>query len=81
MKYKTGDKVLIRNDLKIDNVYNDYYYNEYMHEFKNKLATITNYYTIDGNKVYTIDLDNGMWFWNSEMFSGKLVGNKIIEGE
>ena len=36
MKYNIGDKVLIRNDLKVDNHYGGYGFNSHMNNFKNK---------------------------------------------
>ena len=80
MKYKVGDMVLIRDDLMIDYYYGGCYFNHYMINFKNKLATITFVYGVGVDTRYSINLDDGICNWTDEMFSGKLIGNKILKG-
>lgn len=63
MKYKVGDKVKIREDLVIDEIYGDNSFAEEMEQYKGKTATITDTYF----GKYEIDIDNGNWCWTDEM--------------
>lgn len=75
MKYKVGDKVLIRDDLLVDetyfddnNMHNDVA-NEDMVELAGQIATIIRL-TATG---YRINLDNDRWNWMDDMFDGKVT--------
>jgi hypothetical protein len=61
MKFKVGDKVTVREDLSRHewNVVSD------MEQYCGKVATITGAKGID---EYSIDLDDGWWYWNDSMF-------------
>lgn len=72
MKYKIGDKVLIRKDLVTDECGSDSVVSE-MLKYRGKIATIKRYTDI----AYMIDLDGGSWGWTNEMFKGKVDGKKI----
>lgn len=73
MKYKIGDKVRVRDDLRLEEVYkmdNGTDYDSVVFEMlklKGKEATILTY--TDSNK-YLISEDGGCWNWTDEMFSG-----------
>ena len=84
MKYKVGNKVKIREDLKVEHLYGGRaWVTQGMHDLGGKIATI-----VDVNKrkgVYCIDLDNSEYLWVDEMFedTGRQVvinvdGNKVI---
>lgn len=79
MKYKVGDKVLIRDDLLEDETYYDddeIYHdtvNDSMVLFGGQIATITSI-TSTG---YRINLDNSRWNWMDDMFNGKVKGIDI----
>jgi len=61
MKFEVGDKVTIREDLSRHewNVVSD------MELYRGKVATITGVKGIDD---YSIDLDDGWWYWEDRMF-------------
>ena len=63
MKYNVGDKVKIREDLVIDNVYGVDSFVDEMEKYKGRTAIIT-----DVSDRYQIDIDNGEWFWTDDMF-------------
>ena len=66
MKYKAGDKVRVRKDLKINLSYGDDVFAEGMEKFKGKPVTID---YIEREK-YCIQEDNNNWAWTDEMFEG-----------
>lgn len=66
-KFKVGDKVKIREDLEVDVVYGGAIFMEDMKEYRGMVATII---SIDYDGKFTIDLDNGKWFWTNKMFEG-----------
>ena len=61
MKYKVGDKVRVRKDLVLDNVYGGVCYVDAMDELKDKEAIITKV----GNIAYQIN--NSEFWWTDEM--------------
>ena len=68
MKYKVGDKVLVRKDLEHDKRYSDVRFDKDMEKYKGAQATITE---VDKKfKVYRIDLDKGFFSWGDDMFEG-----------
>ena len=75
MKYKIGDKVRVREDLKIDDKYGGCLFARGMKRFKGKEVTITN--TLDNYNRYLIE----GYKWTDEMFedveSGVLMKFKI----
>lgn len=66
MKYKVGDKVKIREDLKDDEVYGNGYWDATsdMVSRGGMIATITEC----EEDSYRIDVDNGFYSWVDEMF-------------
>lgn len=85
MKYKVGDRVKIREDLVVGNVYGAEVFVEDMGHYKGNMATIT---AICGD-TYRINIDNEdsvrHWHWSDEMFEEKYeyhtlkfnVGDKV----
>ena len=71
MKYKVGDKVMIRKDLNegtkcISGVI------YHMVKFKGKIVTISKRKTLQS---YGIEEDGGKWSWDAEMFRGMRIRN------
>lgn len=76
MKYKVGDKVRIKSnqwyitnkdDLgRVKTKSNSF--NNNMSEYCGMVATITNIGTGFKKIDYSIDIDNGEWYWNEETF-------------
>lgn len=63
MKFKVGDKVRIRKDLKSRERYNGISFTVEMEEYRGKVAKITK--IIFDN--YKLDIDDGEWFWSDNM--------------
>lgn len=64
MKYKVGDKVKVREDLKVGRYYSGVYFNEEMAKLKGKVVEIKDVYSIS---YYIKECG---YFWTDEMFSG-----------
>ena len=65
---KVGDKVKIKQDLVLGEVYNHCGYHAPMEKYAGKVATITNVVQDSEAEVnYNLDIDKGKWFWDSEM--------------
>lgn len=81
MKYKIGDKVRVRDDLRLEEVYkmdNGTDYDSVVFEMlklKGKEVTILTY--TDSSK-YLISEDGGCWNWTDEMFLGLAVSRPKI---
>lgn len=65
MKYKVGDKVLVRPDLEEDKKYGDEVVMSDMLFFRGKIVTIEH---IDHPNCYRIKEDPDQWHWTDEMF-------------
>ena len=79
MKYKVGDKVKIREDLRVEHLYGGRaWVTQGMYNLGGKIATIVDVSEHEG--VYCIDLDNSSYIWTSEMFEdvNKDVGKRIV---
>ena len=68
MKYKIGDKVLVRLDLEENKKYGDEVVISDMLDFKGKIVTIEH---VDYPNHYRIKEDPDQWHWTDEMFSEK----------
>ena len=68
MKYKIGDKVLVRSDLKEGKKYGDEVVISDMLFFRGKIVTIEH---IDHPNCYRIKEDPDRWNWTDEMFIEK----------
>ena len=68
MKYKIGDKVLVRPDLIEGRKYGDEVVMSDMLYFKGKIVTIEH---VDHPNHYRIKEDPDQWYWTDEMFSEK----------
>lgn len=71
MKYKVGDKVLIRSDLKYGNDYGETYFNREMEKYCGKTLTVESV----SNVGYTF-LDLSYWNWTDEMIERKIMFTK-----
>ena len=68
MKYKIGDKVLVRSDLEEGKTYGDEVVMSDMLYFKGKIVTIEH---VDYPNCYRIKEDPDQWHWTDEMFDEK----------
>ena len=68
VKYKIGDKVIIREDLKEGKLYGYYSVNEDMFSLRGKIVTICDI----GYNFYILKEDIHKWCWTDKMFSGKV---------
>lgn len=64
MKFKRGDKVKIRKDLKLGVIYNDCGFVGGMEEYRGKTATVLELMRDDW---YKLDIDDYGWTWSDEM--------------
>lgn len=69
MKYKAGDKVKVRNDLKGGDCYGTEYFNEDMEKYKGQTVTIE----AVRSDVYYIQEDEETFYWTDEMFEDKNI--------
>ena len=80
MKYKVGDKVRVREDLKADNWYGNEIVVSGMTRLKGKIVTISK---VRYDK-YEIEEDNKIWWWTDEMFlpiTKYKIGDKVLVRE
>ena len=68
MKYKIGDKVLVRSDLEEGKKYGDEVVMSDMLFFRGKIVTIEH---VDHPYCYRIKEDPDQWHWTDEMFDEK----------
>lgn len=73
MKYKVGDKVKVRKDLKLGGTYGEYYVTNNMHKLAGDTVTISSVHDY-GYKIFE---DNGICHWADKMFDP--VAKKLIE--
>ena len=65
---KVGDKVKIKQDLVLGEFYNHCGYHAPMEKYAGKVATVTEVFDYEiGYPNYSLDIDKGKWFWDSEM--------------
>lgn len=78
INYSIGDKILVRNDLRIGDSYGNCMFTLPMASLRGKIVTICaqNFY----NRFYINECVIA-YFWSSEMFEGKIIGNKVIRNE
>lgn len=80
MKYKVGDKVRVRRDLIINNIYGNYFITTDMKPYVGKTMTISHV----GNHAYHFKEDKYNWCWTDEMLEDVeditilVEGNKVI---
>lgn len=77
--YKVGDKVKIREDLEIDERYNELFFVKDMEKYKGKIATITRVSPIQ--RSYDIDIDDGEWSWADDMLKACINNNTVMTVE
>ena len=75
MKYKVGDKVKIREDLKVGEIYGGCRFEEEMGDFRGKVVSITDVNRMD----YCIASSD--CYWTNEMFEDKVNNNIHIHTE
>ena len=74
-KYKVGDKVVVRKDLKDNNIYDSVIATEEMEELAGKTVTITRVKI----GAYNIKEDHGEYNWSDGMFESKVRKSKTDE--
>lgn len=75
MKYKVGDRVKVRKDLEVGQVYGDCDFIEEMKEFRGKIMTV--------EKVYYSSYylhGGGTWHWSEEMLEDVESINILVRG-
>ena len=78
MKYKIGDKVLVRSDLEEGKIYGDEVVMSDMLFFRGKIVTIEH---VDHPCCYRIKEDPDQWHWTDEMFipvTKYNIGDKVL---
>lgn len=70
MKYKVGDKVRVRTDIKSGEQFGSHFFTENMQKYAGKIVTISRD-TFSGGG-YDIIEDNGAYVWKDEMFDEPL---------
>jgi hypothetical protein len=81
MKYKVGDKVRVRKDLKVSSGYGEDSFIENMKKYSGKTMTVGK---IVKNCKYKLKEDTGHWNWTDEMLEDAediiilVKGNKVI---
>lgn len=66
--FNVGDKVRIREGLQLDKFYGDCMYVRDMVQYEGKVATVTEVFDYKTDYPnYSLDIDKGKWFWDSEM--------------
>ena len=66
--FNVGDKVSIREGLQLGEFYGDCMYVRGMLQYEGKVATVTEVFDSEtGCPNYSLDIDKGKWFWDSEM--------------
>ena len=75
-KYEVGNKVLLRKDLEVGELYKDCSLTKSMKQYLGKEAIIKE---VDYDGDYKIDLDDGEWCWTDDMIEKKIlqVGDKV----
>jgi len=76
MKFKVGDKVRVRKDLK-QGIYGNINYISCMDEYKDKIATITE--ILEFNNCYMLDIDRNAYYWSGEMLEPIESGEKVAK--
>lgn len=78
MKYKIGDKVKVRGDLEVDEIYGSVeYFIDEMEKYKGTIVKIKDF--IDGS--YLIEEDNGAFVWADKMFEDSECKRFNAKGE
>ena len=76
MKYKVGDKVIVRSDLEVNMDYGSQTFVREMSQYIGKVVTISETYS----NRYNIKEDEGEWSWTDEMFD-ELVDDELTAEE
>ena len=75
LKYKVGDKVIIRRDLEVEERYGCNVFTKSMEQFKGKLVTIIDVSCVIDKTFYTIKEDGMNFFWTDKMIECKVYDN------
>ena len=73
MKYKVGDKVRVRKDLRVGSAYNHWIVVDAMMKYRGKTVTIA----VVGYNSYFIKEDGASWSWTDEMLE-PICNEKIV---
>lgn len=74
-KFKVGDKVRVKRDLKSDTIVGDYYFNEHMADLRGEIFTIKEIIKEVGYLYYRMEGND--WSWDEEMLE-EIEGEIII---
>ena len=66
-KFKVGDKVRIKKDLKVGNWYGCCYFSTYMKKYRGETATIKGCYWDIGGVYFRLDINSDSFCWSSSM--------------
>ena len=75
MKYKVGDKVKVRENLKTGKTYGEMFFSEQMKEHRGQIVTIK----VVNDEGYHIEEDKQNWYWSDEMLEDVKEENTISE--
>ena len=75
MKYKVGDKVKVRENLKTGKTYGKIFFYEQMKEYRGQIVTIK----VVNDDGYHIEEDKQNWYWSDEMLEDIKEENTISE--
>ena len=77
MKYKVGDKVRVRKDLRVGLAYNHWLVVDAMMKYRGKTVTIA----VVGFNSYLIKEDGASWLWTDEMFEAACAEKIVITSD
>lgn len=66
-KFKVGDKVRIKKDLKVGNYYDNCYFSTYMKKYRGETATIEKCCMDSGGVFFRLDITGEHFCWSSSM--------------
>ena len=80
--FNVGDKVSIREGLQLGELYGDCGYVRDMLQYEGKVATVTEVFDCETDyPSYSLDIDKGKWFWDSEMLISVEEGKSYNKDE
>lgn len=79
MRYRVGDKVRVRKDLKVNQKYGDYYFTENMKKYEGKIVEIEK--VRKDSTTYHIKEDEWSFYWNEEMLEPVITNFDKVKEE